>query len=141
MLKEIKEVDGFFVDRIGRKFKTRNAAKYLNYGECWMWNSGQSQSYVWKKRYCMMVKGLGYIKMAAELEPYNPDIMLSEGFNTGHKSCEYMINLTKDLISRSEKSVENGYEPIEERTLGMFRWALKDLQRKVKKGELMDGKW
>ena len=52
-----------------------------------------------------------------------------------------MINLTKDLISRSEKSVENGYEPIEERTLGMFRWALKDLQRKVKKGELMDGKW
>src|SRR5512137_1459713 len=69
---EIKRENNFFVDWHGRKFKTREAAKYLNAGECWMYNSGRADLYDWHHRYLLMTKGIGYIKMASELEPYNP---------------------------------------------------------------------
>jgi len=83
-----------------------------------------------------MQRSVGYIKMAAELEPYNPDIIWLEAFyiETSNKSSEYMMILMKNLLSRMKQSVENGYTKPPARYANVVEWALKAYIRKVKMG-------
>jgi len=95
----------------GVEFKTQEAADCVYQSELWMYTSGRADLYDWNKRYCFMQRSIGYIKMASELEPYNPHIIWLDGLysEASDKSSGYMLNLMKDLISRQKLSTENGY--------------------------------
>jgi len=96
----------------GNEFKTQEAADYVYQAGLWMYTSGRADLYDWNKRYCFMQRSVGYIKMASELEPYNPRIIWLDALysEASEKSSGYMLNLMGDLLSRQKLSAENGYK-------------------------------
>jgi hypothetical protein len=127
----------------GREFKTQEAADYVYQSGLWLYTSGRADLYDWNKRYCLMQRSVGYIKMAAELEPYNPDIIWLEAFyiEASDKSSEYMMILMKNLLSRMKQSVENGYTKPPAPNTRIMEWALKAYARKVESGIMWERSW
>jgi hypothetical protein len=125
-------------DDDGRQYKTQEAKDYVYWSGVYIYNSGRADLYDWHTRYGLMQKGVGYILMAAELEPYNPDILWLEAFYTemSHKTTEYMFDVSKSVVERLKKSVENGYSEHEDRMKRVLLYGLKEYKREFKSGKV-----
>jgi len=88
-----------------------------------------------------MHRAVGFILMAEELEPYNPEVLWEKAFITemSGKSTHYMRELTVNAIVKYIVCKEHGYDP-RETPLDIMKYAAEDYLRDIEKGITYQGK-
>ena len=87
-----------------------------------------------------MHRAVGFIKMAEELEPYNPQVLWKKAFITemSGKSTMYMVELSEDAIAKCELCEDYGYKKPNQ-NLKIMKFATKEYKRDVEKGIVYQG--